>query len=185
MQNGEWKMENGKPAGRVSPLRATPCFECEKALVKLQHVAMSWHGTPFVAHCKTKGNGVDCVHLCAEIYKECGVFSEYRFPQYTIQGGHHCEKSKIIEWLKTSVHFEEVGRVSPLRAGESAAHAERCALPGDLILFNFAKSAWHIGILLNDDSFVHCVIRGGVMFSAIRDPRYAQTISAVYRPVAQ
>ncbi len=144
-----------------------PFFDTDQRIFRLQRVATSWEGTRFVPHGKIKGAGVDCVHLCAEIYRECGVFPSYSFPGYTLDGGHHLGNSVIEQWLKTSLHFEKVDKASI----------------GTLMLFRIGKVSHHVGLIVSEQHFIHCIRGRGAALALIRDPAYSTRVDSIYCPI--
>ncbi len=144
-------------------------FNTPYKIAVLKDCAASWLNTPFVPHGKVKGAGVDCVHLCAEIYRECGLWTGYEFPKYTMDGGHHIERSQIIRWIDASKQFVEV----PAPA------------VGDVLCFKIGKTEHHAGILVAKDLFVHCWRKSGVTLSNLQDPTYRERLTKIYRPVFQ
>lgn len=146
-----------------------PFFSTPERLAQLQQAAASWIGTKFFPHGRVKRAGVDCVHLCAEIYRECGVFPSYAFPRYSIDGGHHAGSSLVIQWLEKHPSFEKV-EISAARAG-------------DIHCFKIGKSEWHVGIQLTDHTFIHCWRKQGVLIELIQDPTYTKRLTSVYRPL--
>lgn len=157
-----------------------PFFDSTAAIKNLQVVAMSWVGTRFFAHGKLKGAGVDCVHLCAEIYRECGLWRNYEFPRYTIDGGHHAGTSKIIEWVERSGRFHRDFCVGPDARLNSAR-----VRPGDLLCFKIGRVEWHVGLQVDETKFIHCWQKTGVILSLLADSTYFSRITAFYRPLVQ
>jgi cell wall-associated NlpC family hydrolase len=147
----------------------TPFFHNSMRRAALFAEAQSWIGTPFVPHSHVKHAGVDCVHLCAEIYVACGLMSEYHFPQYTMDGGNHLAQSTVIEWLDHSGHFVKMA-TAPLQAG-------------DLICVRIRHVEHHIGIMLSEFGFIHCLYKRKVTMDHVG--AWRQHITAKYRPVEE
>ena len=158
-------------------MNATPYFESTLRQVSLVREAKSWLETPFVPHARIRGAGVDCVHLCAEIYKECGLLSEFNPPPYTIDGGHHCKESKVIAHVLASGKFQEV--IGPTTQG-GLAHASG---PGDLLCFRMDGVVHHVGILLTRTHFIHAIRGHGVVIGDLQDTTWSGRLEKVFRPI--
>lgn len=152
-----------------------PFFQEASTHYLLQAVARAWLGTPFHAHAQIRGAGVDCVHLCAGIYIECGVMEIFDPPRYTLDGGKHAPSSLVQSWLANSPHFNRQGPIGPAEM-----------LPGDLLAFTFgAGRAWHVGMMLDPEKgeFIHAIADVGVVLSSIYEEKWMYRIAAIYRPV--
>jgi hypothetical protein len=75
-------------------------FSEEKRRRALEWEASSWVGTPFHAHARLKGVGVDCVQLAAALYIATGFLTEFEVGWYPIDGGNHDEVSRVVEWIE-------------------------------------------------------------------------------------
>lgn len=144
-------------------------FSDEKRRRALEWEASSWVGTPFHAHAKLKGVGVDCVQLAGRIYIATGFLREDQFNigWYPIDGGHHDENSRVVEWIEKSGLFA--------RATEPRT--------GDLLCIKFARVAHHVGVMISERQFVHAYFKHMVVMSNLDDPIYRKRIEAVYRPI--
>lgn len=143
-------------------------FESLEAQRRLYSVALSWIGTPFVAHAMIKGAGVDCVSLAAAVYVESGLVLNYSAPPYSLDGGNHLNLSKIVTWIEASGRFEEV--------------PDKRALIGDVLLFKMGRVDHHVGIKITESTFVQALRRYGVVESNCKDPTWARRLSRVYQP---
>ena len=157
-----------------------PFFESAERQSLIARVAKSWIDTRFVPHARLRGAGVDCVHLAAEIYQECGVFPEYRFPAHTIDAGAHLDISQVLAWLEASSAFK---RVMAPPAGKYIPGTPDWPIPGDLLCFNLARVEHHIGTMVNEAYMIHVFARRGVKYGAFQDPTYREHVTAIYRPV--
>jgi NlpC/P60 family putative phage cell wall peptidase len=93
----------------------------------------TWIGTPYRHQGRLKGIGVDCVGLVIGAARECGIADVQvtgydRRPDGTLL-------SRMLE------------HVSPVAFNE--------AQPGDVLLFQFATVAMHIGVLSAPDMLIH------------------------------
>lgn len=151
------------------PYIPTPAGYFEEVIRKiyLLEAAESWLNTPFVPHAKVKGAGVDCVHLCAEIYMACGALKKFDPPGYSIDGGSHCKQSKVLQWVIESGRFVSVG----------------IPQAGDLLCFRMGGVEHHVGIVLNEDTFIHAEQNIGVHYSNMKDSTWAGRLRWIYRPV--
>jgi cell wall-associated NlpC family hydrolase len=146
-------------------------FDSTNAQQRLIHAVGKWIGTPFHPHASVCGAGVDCVHLAAELYRECGVLTDYEFPRYVMDGGQHDDSSKVVEWVESSRRF--------VRCDYAADHPA----PGDLLCFRIGRVAYHVGIALNRETFVQVFQGGKVALYPCADATWKSRIVAIYAPV--
>lgn len=145
-----------------------PFFETTEKQEELRRVAGQWRGTPFVPHARIKGAGVDCVHLAAEIYRECGHLDQFQPGTYTMDGGFHNPLSQVLTWLELSPRF---------------APASLPANTGDLLCFRIGRSVHHVGIALSPRHFLHVMRGSTATIARIDDPTWSKRLTAVYQPV--
>lgn len=150
-------------------MRTRPFFAVEKRRRALLAEAGSWVGTPFHAHARLKMVGVDCVQLAGAIYIATGFLTEPQFNigWYPIDGGHHDEKSRVVEWIEKSGKF---ARVNDPRIGDTLV----MRMPG-------ARVAHHVGVMVSESEFVHAYFKHFVVMS--RMDGYRKRIEAMYRPI--
>lgn len=103
--------------------------------------AFEWVGTPYHHQARVKGVGVDCAQLVAGV-------AENVFPRlkpintevYSVEWHMHNREEKmcnIIERFKcTRIEVED-------------------RQPGDILTFQFGRVQSHMGILINDNQFIH------------------------------
>jgi len=72
--------------------------------------------------------------------------------------------------------YGEVGVLVPRTSGEQlrASHPLNVeqAVPGDLVFFRTSKRAWHVGIYLGDQSFIHAPSTGRAVVTERLDDEY-------------
>ncbi|HWD20522.1 MAG TPA: NlpC/P60 family protein [Verrucomicrobiae bacterium] len=146
-----------------------PYFDTEEKVVALWQAARHWENTPFVAHAALPGAGVDCVHLCAEIYKESGFWSKYELPRYTLDAGRHLRVSQVLAWLLSHPSFASAPSDQPLHAG-------------DLLALKWDHVEHHVAIYLGEGTLVHCRKRLGVHFSPAKD--HCRFLTHIFRPLS-
>jgi cell wall-associated NlpC family hydrolase len=152
-------------------------FSSEMRRMRLGIAARDWIGTRFVAHANKRGAGVDCVHLAAEIYRDCGVFEKYEFPNYTLDGGSHLDSSKVLEWLEASGHFARLKDCSGWKIDDKTVK------PGDLLTFKMRKVEHHVGVMITAQLFVHVIEKRQVETALLSDPTFWLSLTHVYRPL--
>lgn len=152
--------------------QSTSYFSTESRLRQLRSEAREWAGTPFHAHGKIKGRGVDCVWLAAEMYRALGVIPPQDFGMYTVGAGSHLEASKVAEGVVKSGAFESVEPVAIVSAR-----------PGDLLGFKLGRVIHHVGVVLEWAKFIHSIAAVGVTESDLRDPTWGNRLWAIWRPV--
>jgi cell wall-associated NlpC family hydrolase len=147
-------------------------FHSSEKQQQLIQVARGWLGTPFHAFANIRGAGVDCVHLCGEIYLEAGVVTNYEFPRYVMGGGDHRHTSQITQWMdhQLALVFRRLPATAEL-------------LIGDFLGFTIGRVIHHCGVFLGDRRFIHAMRSYGVIESSIEDTTFSKRLAAVYRPI--
>ena len=155
-------------------MNTQPHYQTEGARLSLYASAAQWKGTPFRKGAAIKGAGVDCVNLASELYRESGFDAKFsqRQVKYSLDGGKHCRESKLAIWLQESPRF--------IRTEHAGAHQI-----GDLVVFKMRENgvAWHCGVMVAENVFVHAMKPHGVVLANIFDPTWSSRVNAVYRPV--
>lgn len=148
-----------------------PYFSTPERRQKLVAVARGWLGTPFHAHGRVKGAGVDCVHLWGEIMTEAGhLRNGYEFPGYYVDGGHHAGTSPLNEWLGSHQGFRELSFADRLE-------------PGDLCTYRIGRQPWHLAGCLGFPVGLHVMEGGSVCEMHFDDSTFAKRLCSVFRPI--
>jgi cell wall-associated NlpC family hydrolase len=144
-------------------------------LTHLIDEAKSWVGTPFVAHSRVKGAGVDCVNLAAALYLETRVLDAFDPPAYALDGGVHNKTSQVVEWLENHPRFMAIyHKHGPMPYNP---------MVGDALVFKNVQSEHHVAVMLAGHYFIHSVFFRKVVIGSLTDPLYKHALSAVYRPM--
>jgi cell wall-associated NlpC family hydrolase len=133
--------------------------------------ASFWMGTPFVAHACIRGAGVDCVHLCAQLYIETGALRIFDPPAYTLDGGRHLKHSLVVDWVERCGRFAEV-------TGQPS-------IVGDLLCFKVGGVEHHVGVKITETTFVHAIKGHGVIESNLGDSTWLKRLTCLYRPMEE
>lgn len=143
------------------------------ATIASQHAvvleAHTWIGTPFVPHGRSKGHGVDCVSLLAEIYIATGFLSDWKQPTYFVGAGQHLQNSVLEDWLVKSGWFD-------------ALPSNARTIPGDLLTFALGRVDHHVGLKLDGTRFIHAHPQAGVIAADLRDPTFGKRLRTIWRP---
>jgi cell wall-associated NlpC family hydrolase len=130
-------------------------------------IARSWIGTPFHPHAAIRGAGVDCVRLVAEILAEAGLIQPVRFPNYSMDGGHHLTRSQVEDWLDSSPDFARLDGAAPCTA--------------DVHLYRLGRVGHHVGMITRPPLMINALPNRGVIESRIDDPTFSKRFVAAYR----
>jgi len=128
---------------RVAPIAAIGAPQAQEvtpmSIPEFIRVLDSWLGTPFRHWASVKNRGADCVGFVIGVLIEARWIApgRIRIPHYPADWHLHSEKSLILEALRAAPEFAEV----PLDNLKT----------GDLVLFQFGKSASHIGFYIGGD----------------------------------
>lgn len=160
----------------------TPYFSNPTTRSALSAAVGRWLRTPFHDHGNVRGVGVDCIHLAANLYCECGLIDRVpNFGPYTISGGHHSERDLIFAWLNDSPCFRLVWQIRAM--GETSRELPDIQF-GDLVNFRIGRQPWHVGILLDDHRLVE--VHQGAKVSdqgSIEDATFRRQLRSVWRPI--
>lgn len=139
-------------------------------IAKLNLVAQSWLGTPFVPNAAVKGAGVSCQKLVGAIYIEAGVLpAGFTIPDGEMSWGRANTFSKIEDVVQRSGRFTAVEAWSP----------------GDLVGFKFGGCVHHLGIVLNAaGDFIHVLRNQGAEICNLNDAGYFSRVEKIWRPIA-
>jgi hypothetical protein len=137
--------------------------------------ASDWRGTPFRPNARAMGVGVDCVQLIAEIYKATGFIQEFAPGEYSMDGGQHAERSRVVEYVEGTGQFAMVWQLGDRNEADPQA--------GDLLCFKIGKQIHHAGLAVSPLKFFH-VYRGyAAKESLFNDATWRKRLQRIYRPV--
>ncbi len=115
---------------------------------RLVDEARTWVGTPFQHMQCLKSHGVDCCQIVGGVGMAVGLLTREQVksvPYYSLQTHLHRSDSVLLTTL-LSLGFTEVPKES--------------VLPGDVLLFQYARAIAHSGIYLGGNLFVHAPSSG-------------------------
>lgn len=108
--------------------------------------AMTWLGTPYKYAGSDKDAGTDCSGMVVRVYED---ILGMKLPRNSRQQSEFCDKLK-----QKDIH------------------------PGDLVFFATGrdpKAVSHVGIMIDDNQFVHASSKKGVILSEMTTPYYQRT----------
>lgn len=106
--------------------------------------AIRWEGTPYHAHARVLGAGVDCANLPAAVYEKCGLMPHIK-PRYSRQWHMHRDEELYLQWVTpyaTEIEEESLG-------------------PGDFVIWKFGRTYSHGAIVIDPPVVIHAVLIGG------------------------
>jgi hypothetical protein len=110
--------------------------------------------------------------------------TEFNPPHYALDSGSHAKKSQLLNWLDSHGGFLKIaagGR--PLLPVGAAEYEPIC---GDSICFNMGLSEHHVGLMLNEKDFIHCLFFGPrkvIVTDLTKEVYYKRRVTAIYRPM--
>ncbi len=113
---------------------------------KIVEEAQSWIGTPYKYGGHEKGKGSDCSGMVCKVYE---TITSIKLPRTSLQQAEFCEKLK-----------------------------KKDVRPGDLAFFATGKDPHkisHVGIMIDNNRFIHASTKKGVVISEISTPYYERT----------
>lgn len=111
---------------------------------QLLTIALAWEGTPYHAHGRLKGVGVDCAMFLAEVYHAAGLVPYIDPGHYPIDWHLHRDEEKFMTWVK-----KFATEVFDPR-------------PGDVVLFRTGRAQGHGGIVIDWPLIIHAKSDFGV-----------------------
>jgi hypothetical protein len=156
-------------------LTAKPFFTSVESLLKLEQVAESWRGTPFMPNAAIKGAGVSCQKLVGAIYKECGVIpADCQIDDGPMSWSNAHKDSLIVKFMDDlcdAGYFQKLADGSVPRAG-------------DMLGFLYLGCVQHCGVVFRSDlEFVHVFRQQNVMYSRYYDATYLKRLRNIWRPL--
>jgi cell wall-associated NlpC family hydrolase len=112
--------------------------------------AREWLRTPYHAHARLKGVGVDCAQFPAAVYEAAGIIPHIE-PAYARQWHLHRSEELYLAWVG------KFAREIPLED----------AKPADFTVWRWGRTFSHGGILLGGGQVIHSYIGLGVMIDDI------------------
>lgn len=132
--------------------------------------ADQWVGTPFAPNSQSRGNGVSCHTLAGALYQAAG-FPEFEIPNVPISHARFSRDSIIIPWFDAREDFVAVDPFGEL-------------LPGDVLGFEIGRCVHHLGVMLADRRFVHCLEGVGTTIVPLADATWISRLKNAWRPKA-
>ena len=111
--------------------------------------ALSWERTPYHAHARLKGVGVDCAQLPCAVYEAVGLIPHIE-PAYTAQWMLHRDEEQFLGWVTQfgrEIGREEVGA-------------------GDFAIWRFGRCYSHGAIVIDLPEVIHAVVAGNAVVRA-------------------
>lgn len=124
-------------------------------------VARTLLGTPYHHQGRLKGVGLDCAGVAVAISQELGIFT----PEQDYSG-----YSNIPDGRQLLLHCRKNCKEKP--ANEYKA--------GDILLFRFDKDPQHIGVMLEDNYFIHSYMRAGKVVMHTMSEEWIKRIVGVF-----
>jgi len=107
--------------------------------------AKTWMGTPWQHQACVKGVGVDCAMFVAGVAKSVGLIEKDDFkiiPNYPKDWHLHHDIPMLLHLMELFGCKEKINKK---------------ARPGDIVIFKIGRVPSHLGILLEDNVFIHAL----------------------------
>lgn len=133
-------------AAEVPTIAATVRPGNKKVKNKIVEEAMSWLGTPYKYAGSEKGKGTDCSGMVLRVYEDVAGL---KLPRNSKKQSEFCRRLK-----------------------------RKDVRPGDLVFFATGKdkgTVSHVGIMVDDNQFIHASTKKGVILSEMTTPYYQRT----------
>jgi hypothetical protein len=151
-----------------------PFFHLPERIRLLDDEAALWQGTRFFKGACSRGHGCDCVRYAHALLATCGaVPSQFEFPAYSLDGGHHGDRTLLLTLL-----------TAPPLAGRFALTPPAAPrLPGDLYGLRSGHAAHHLAVHLPGERVTHSLEGRGVIIHAVADDAFQRRVLFILRPV--
>lgn len=117
--------------------------------------ARAWVGTPYHAHGRLKGIGVDCGNLLCCVYENAGMVGAIDPGHYPTGWHLHRSEELFLDWIR--------------RAGGKPV-VNGSVRPGDLAVWKFGRTYSHGGILVDPTGrVVHSFLQAGVIETSLHE----------------
>lgn len=143
-----------------------PYFSNVGRVLALEIQAQDWLGTPFFPNSQSKRVGVSCHKLAAALYRDAG-WRNIDVPEVPMSHARFSRESLVEQWLDVRPEFVSVSD----------------PMPGDLLGFRIAKVVHHVGVMLRDGRFAHCIEGVGTQFGHIEDATWSGRLARIWRPI--
>jgi cell wall-associated NlpC family hydrolase len=127
---------------------------------------LSWIGTPYRHMCGVKGRGVDCSKFIGVSLINVGLLNGFDHEYYPPDWFLHIDKELILDYVERNRKFLKDG------IDFVALTAEEKKMRGDYLGFAYNSPKGlvnHVGIMLDDGTFIHSAIGRGVCISQFTD----------------
>jgi cell wall-associated NlpC family hydrolase len=137
-------------------------FDTPENFERLERAADRWVYTPFFKGSRAPGRdgGVDCVNLVCALLGECGLRLPPLPQDYPLDFSSHQTDSLIERFIRENdleKHFEVVEQPD-----------EQQLQPGDILHFNIEGGINHLGTMLGNGMFIHCLQPWGVRRTSLK-----------------
>lgn len=131
---------------------------------KIVEEAKTWVGTPYHHQAACKGVGVDCAYLVGAIAESIGAIQKFQVEPYSIEWHWHSREERMCNIV------EEFG--AKLVKGDPK--------PGDILAFKYGRVCSHLGIMIENDNFIHAHISAGRVIVNSLTGDFKQRLQRVY-----
>jgi cell wall-associated NlpC family hydrolase len=120
--------------------------------------ARGWCGTPYHAHARIKGVGVDCAQLLIAVYADAGAIEPFDAGTYSTQWHLHNSEELFVTWIE--------------RFADLISESE--VLPGDVVLYRFGRTFSHGAIVTEWPLVVHAWMRSKCVVEEVGTAGYCE-----------
>jgi|YNPMSStandDraft_2_1061718.scaffolds.fasta_scaffold02571_5 cell wall-associated NlpC family hydrolase len=133
---------------------------------KVKEELLSWLNTPYKHMCGVKSRGVDCNQFVAVALTNAGVMDGFEYDYYSTDWFLHLDNELILDYVRRNKIFlkENIDLVELPPTEE--------VMRGDYLGFSYNSPKGlvnHVGVMLDDNTFIHSCIGRGVCLSEFND----------------
>lgn len=135
-----------------------------RAIIK--SAALSWDNTPYIHQVGLKGVGVDCAYFVGKVAEEIGSIKDFKVEPYSVEWHWHSKEERMCEIV------ESFGAIQiPVET----------RLPGDILAFKYGRVCSHLGIMLDENRFIHAHMKARKVIVNSLSGEFIDRLERVYR----
>ena len=184
----DWSIEN-----RKSKIENQWFFQNHEAVQLLRDEAARLRGARFII------GQQDCVWVPERLHVAAGSVEAFNFPRSKADYSRHVHNDRILTFLRGQAddpqsatlasRFAELDLPAKIPLGAFRFTYDPPFMPGDLLVMKSESKkdlgVWHMPVMLDDHTFIHCAFPRGVTGGDIFDPNYRAILVALFRARAK
>lgn len=127
--------------------------------------ALTWLNTPYHHQAACKNVGVDCAYLVGAVAEAVGAIAKFQVEPYSIEWHWHSREERMCNIVESFGGKQVKGDPKP----------------GDILAFKYGRVCSHLGIMLDDNQFIHAHIKAGRVVVNSLSGEFKDRLQRVYK----